>query len=240
MPQLTLVLGRKPVQVYNLNQNRVRIGREGDVDILIDNPGVSRLHAELRKEGDGWTLTDMGSANGTFLNGQRVSATQLLKEGDEIGMGKFSVLFDKAVADAPASSPTPAPKPASRPATGELQGGTMHLKAHEVSQLLNDASNKRRAYVEWESGGQKGTHYLAESPAVLFGTDDLCDVVVPKGPKHHLLVIRKDKGCEIRNLAMFGKMKVGGSQTRKARLKDGDVVEMAGLKLTFVGDLSGL
>jgi hypothetical protein len=232
MPQLTVVLGRKPLQVYNLDQTRVRIGREAGVDIVIDNPGVSRLHAELRKEGDGWTVTDLGSANGTFLNGQRISATQLIKAGDEIGLGKFSLLFEKALAAPGAAAPKPAPAEAAAQ-------GTMHIKAHEVAQLLNDASKQRRAQIGWEAGGQKGTHYLADAPAVLIGTDDLCDVVVPRGPKHHLLVVRKDKGCEVRNLAMFRKMKVGGAVTRKARLKDGDVVEMSGLKLTFVGELGG-
>ena len=231
MPQLTLVLGRKPVQVYNLDQNRVRIGREAGVDIIIDNPGVSRLHAELRKEGDGWTVTDMGSANGTFLNGQKISATQLIKAGDEIGLGKFSLLFEKALA---APAPAATARPAAAPSVSE---GTMHIKAHEVTQLLNDASKQRRAQIVWEAAGQKGTHYLADAPAVLVGMDDLCDVVVPRGPKHHLLVVRKDKVCEVRNLAMFGKMKVGGTVTKKARLKDGDVVEMSGLKMTFVGDL---
>jgi hypothetical protein len=231
MPQLTVVLGRKPVQVYNLDQTRVRIGREAGVDIVIDNPGVSRLHAELRKEGDGWTLTDMGSSNGTFLNGQKISATQLIKAGDEIGLGKYSVLFEKALA-APV-----APSAAARPAAPVADTGTMHIKAHEVTQLLNDASKQRRAQLVWEAGGQKGTHYLADAPAVLVGMDDLCDLRVPKGPKHHLLVMRKDKGCEVRNLAMFGSMKVSGAVTKKARLKDGDVVEMAGLKLTFVGEL---
>jgi hypothetical protein len=235
MPQLTVVLGRKPVQVYNLEQTRVRIGREAGVDIVIDNPGVSRLHAELRKEGDGWTVTDMGSSNGTFLNGQRISATQLIKAGDEIGLGKYSVLFEKALAAPAAAS---APRPAAAAAVAETQG-TMHIKAHEVTQLLNEASKQRRAHIVWESGGQKGTHHLADAPAVLVGTDDLCDVRVPKGPTHHLLIVRKDKGCEVRNLAMFGKMKVGGTVTKKSRLKDGDVVEMSGLKLTFVGELGG-
>jgi predicted component of type VI protein secretion system len=234
MPQLTVVLGRKPVQVYNLEQTRVRIGREAGVDIVIDNPGVSRLHAELRKEGDGWTVTDMGSSNGTFLNGQKISATQLIKAGDEIGLGKYSVLFEKALAAPAVTGVRPAIAAAGAEATG-----TMHIKAHEVTQLLNEASKQRRAHIVWEAGGQKGTHHLADAPAVLVGTDDLCDVRVPAGPKHHLLIIRKDKACEIRNLAMFGKMKVGGAVTRKARLKDGDVVEMSGVKLTFVGELGG-
>jgi hypothetical protein len=91
----------------------------------------------------------------------------------------------------------------------------------------------------WESDGQKGTHYFHEAAAVLIGTDELCDIRVPKGPKHHLLLIRKDNECEARNLAMFGTMRVGRSATRKAKLKDGDVLEMGGVKVTFVGELGG-
>ena len=233
MPQLTLVLGRKPMQVYDLDQTTVRIGREAGMDIIIDNPSVSRAQAELRKEGDGWTVTDLGSANGTFLNGDRIASTRPLKAGDEIGIGKFSILFEKTVAAAPQASAAPPRAP-----TDEHQG-TMQIKAHEVTKLLDDYSKQRRAHIEWESGGQKGTHHFTDASAVLIGTDDLCDVRVPKGPKHHLLVIRKDKGCEIKNLALLGKMRVGGSAARKARLKDGDVVEMSGVKLTFVGDLAG-
>lgn len=116
--------------------------------------------------------------------------------------------------------------------------GTMHIKSHEVKELLQDSERKRRAHVTWESGGQRGTHYLSDAPAALFGTDDLCDVRVPKGPKHHLLVINKDKGCEARFLGAWGSMKVAGRSTKKAHLKDGDVVEAAGLKLAYVADIN--
>jgi len=234
MPQLTLVLGRKPMQAYNLDQPTIRIGRDGGMDIVIDNPSVSRQQAELRKEGDAWVVADLGSANGTFLNGKKIASPQPLKPGDEIGVGKFSVLFEKAVVvPEAAKTPAAAAVPAGEPA------GTMHIKAHEVTRLLKDYSKQRRAQINWESGGQKGTHYFSDQSAVLIGTDELCDIYVPKAPKHHVLVIRKGDQYEVRYLAMFGSMKVGGSGTKKARLQDGGVVEVGGLKLTFVGDLGG-
>ena len=231
MPHLTLVLGRRPMQVYDLDQPTVRIGRDAGMDITIDNPGVSRAQAELRREGNGWVVADLGSSNGTFLNGKRITAPVALKAGDEIGIGKFSILFEKTLPVAPA------PAQGSRPDAAGGQEGTMHLKAHEVSQLLSEASRKRRAHIEWQSGDQKGSLDLTEVSVALFGTDDLCDVRVPIGPKHHLLLIRKDGRYEVRNLATLKRMRVGGAVLRKTLLKDGDTVAMAGLELRFVAEL---
>lgn len=234
MPKLTLLLGRKMIQIYDLDQEMIRIGRDETMDVFIDNPSVSRRHAEIRREGDGWVVADLGSSNGTFLHGTRIETPQALAAGDEIGFGKFSVLFDKAMAAKPEEHPH-AKARAVGPAGTE---GTMHIKAHEVKELLEDSERKRRAQVRWESGGRKGTHYLSETPAVLVGTDDLCDLRVPRGPRHHLLVVNTDDGCHVRNLAMFGKMTVQGRATKKATLKDGDVVEMGGVKLTFAADIA--
>ena len=233
MPKFTLLLGRKTMQVYDLDQPAIRIGREEDMDILIDNPSVSRRQAEIRREGEGWVVEDLGSSNGTFLHGQKIDGAQAVVTGDEIGFGKFSMVFDKVVGDEPVSA-------SHAPAQPGMAGfeGTMHIKAHEVKELLKDSERKRRAHVAWESGGQRGTHFLSESPAALIGTDALCDVRVPKAPKHHVLVINSDDGCEVRNLHNWTKMKVNGSAKNPASLKDGDVVVVGGLKLTFVADIA--
>lgn len=233
MPKLTLLVGRATMKVYDIDQSAIRVGRDEEMDIVIDNPSMSRRHAEIRQEGDGWVVEDLGSSNGTFLRGQKISGPQPVAAGDEIGFGKFSVVFDKVVGAEPAT--------AARAHAQTLPGatdGTMHIKAHEVKELLQDSERKRRAHLLWEAGGRRGQHYLSEAPAALFGTDDLCDVRVPKGPKHHLLVMNHDGGCQVRNLAMWGKMTVGGRTVKKASLQNGDVVEMSGLKLTFVADIS--
>ena len=77
----------------------------------------------------------------------------------------------------------------------------------------------------------------SEAPAAIFGTGDLADVKVPKGNKHHLLVVTRKSGCEVRNLHAWTKMKVNGRATDLATLKDGDKVECGGIQLTFVAEL---
>lgn len=233
MPNLTLLVGRATMKVFDIDQPTIRLGRDEDMDIVIDNPSVSRRQAELRREEGGWVVEDLGSSNGTFLHGERIEGPQPIRTGDEIGFGKFSLVFDKVVG----SVSGPASGVRSQPVTAVAEG-TMHIKPHEVKELLQDSERKRRAHLVWEAGGRKGQHYLSEAPAALFGTDELCDVRVPKGPKHHLLVMNHGGGCEVRNLAWWGKMTVGGRTVTKAALKNGDVVQMSGLKLTFVGDIA--
>ncbi len=61
---------------------------------------------------------------------------------------------------------------------------------------------------------------------------------MPKAPKHHVLLMTVDGRCEVRYLAMFGSMTVRGRGTKRASLRDGDVVEVGGLKITFMDDVA--
>lgn len=240
MPKLTLLLGRRTMQAYDFKQPSIIVGRDEGADVIIDNPSVSRRHAEIRLGDSGWVVEDLGSSNGTFLRGHRIEGAQSIGLGDEIGFGKFSIVFGKALGEGevPVAAPSPmADKPAPPPGMPVAEG-TMHINPHEVKELLKEADRKKRAHFIWESGGQRGTHYLSDQPAVLIGTDELCDLRVPKGPKHHVLLMTLDGGCEVRYLAMFGSMTVRGQGTKRARLRNGDVIEASGLTITFMDDVA--
>jgi hypothetical protein len=229
MPKLTLVLDRKPVQVYELDQPVIRIGRGESSDVLIDNVSVSRRHAEIREESGAWLLRDLGSSNGTFLNGQRVSADQPLRPGDEISFGKFSILFERVLAE-PHGADT-----AAVPAAAET-GVTLHLRPEEVERLHRAAAQRRSAQLQWEAGGQRGTHYL-EGPGALVGRTPLCELRVPAGPRQHVLIMRGAQGFEVRNLARFRRMRVSGVVAPRAPLKSGDTIEIGGLRMTFMDEV---
>lgn len=241
MPKLTLLLGRRTMQAYDFKQASIIVGRDEGADVLIDNPSVSRRHAEIRLGDEGWVVEDLGSSNGTFLKGVKIEGPQSIGLGDEIGFGKFSIVFGKALGEGevPISKPSPMADAPPRPPQASMQtgAGTMHINPHEVKELLKEADRKKRAHFIWESGGERGTHYLSDQPAVLIGTDELCDLRVPKGPKHHVLIMIIDGNCEVRYLALFGSMSVRGRSTKRSRLKNGDVVETGGLKITFMDDV---
>jgi hypothetical protein len=70
------------------------IGRSRQCEVMLDDPNVSRQHAELRARGGSWVLTDLGSTNGTRLNGRRVDGPEVLKPGDEIEIGTSKIKFE--------------------------------------------------------------------------------------------------------------------------------------------------
>lgn len=77
---------------YFIDTDVTGIGRHPDSQIFLDDITVSRRHAEIRRSGNGFTLNDLGSLNGTYLNRDRVEETRLTS-GDEVQVGKFKLVF---------------------------------------------------------------------------------------------------------------------------------------------------
>jgi hypothetical protein len=70
------------------------IGRSRECDLVLDDPNVSRRHAELRREDDGWAVHDLGSTNGIKVNGRRSRGARL-NPGDEITLGISRLTFEQ-------------------------------------------------------------------------------------------------------------------------------------------------
>jgi pSer/pThr/pTyr-binding forkhead associated (FHA) protein len=82
---------------FLLDQDVTTAGRHPDSDIFLDDVTVSRRHAEFRREGHGYTVHDVGSLNGTYVNRERIDATPL-SGGDEVQIGKFRLVYLTAAA----------------------------------------------------------------------------------------------------------------------------------------------
>jgi hypothetical protein len=70
------------------------IGRSRDCDVVIDDAGVSRRHAEIRPGSGGWTVADLGSTNGVRVNGAEVRGAQALAPGDRVELGSTEIVFE--------------------------------------------------------------------------------------------------------------------------------------------------
>ena len=90
--RLVVRRGPQPNQVYPLEQGIVTLGRDITNDIVINDPEVSRHHCRLTQGAGGYTLEDLGSTNGTFVNGQRLTGPRPLSPGDMIGLGETVTL----------------------------------------------------------------------------------------------------------------------------------------------------
>src|SRR5215211_6715474 len=82
-----------------LGRLRITIGRSARNDVCVPDPFASRVHAEVRREGDGYVLQDLGSANGTYYNGSRLDQPVALTHGSRIQIGETEIVFkDQATA----------------------------------------------------------------------------------------------------------------------------------------------
>jgi hypothetical protein len=70
------------------------IGRSRDCDVVLEDPNVSRHHAEVRPSGGSWIVNDLGSTNGIKVNGRRVRGPESLKRGDVIEIGTSRITFE--------------------------------------------------------------------------------------------------------------------------------------------------
>lgn len=98
--QLVMRAGPHPGKVYELTQGELTLGRDVSNHLVINDPEVSRRHARLYSQLGSYIIEDLGSTNGTFVNGQRLLGPYTLRHGDVIGLGETvsleyqALLFD--------------------------------------------------------------------------------------------------------------------------------------------------
>jgi serine phosphatase RsbU (regulator of sigma subunit)/pSer/pThr/pTyr-binding forkhead associated (FHA) protein len=92
--------------VVELQRLRTTIGRSVRNDLWTDDPFTSRLHAEIRQRGDGFWLSDSGSANGTYLNGARLTAPVMLRDQDVFRVGETEIVYVERDETAPLKGQT--------------------------------------------------------------------------------------------------------------------------------------
>lgn len=145
----------------------VTIGSQGgQVDVVLPDPTVSRVHAQVLVEGNGLILIDMGSTNGTLHNGRRLPphTPVQLSEGDEVAFGsartwKMTVTSAASPAQAPQQSPAQGPQQ-------QVQG----VSATSASPGNRHAADKPK--------GQSLMALLAQKPEITIGRSSECDVVI--------------------------------------------------------------
>lgn len=120
----------KPERAIELGE-RLSIGRSTANQLVLEDQKASRSHAEIRHLGGGrYRLSDLGSANGTWLNGRRVSVPKELEDGDQINIGSVLIRFV-----APAKTETPASR-------GETATGTaLFMRNERIVVLVADIRN---------------------------------------------------------------------------------------------------
>jgi hypothetical protein len=96
--QFVMRSGPTPGVTFPLEGEQLTIGRDSNNGVAINDAEVSRKHSRLMFQGGKYVLEDLGSTNGTFVNGQRLAGPVVLKPGDVVSLGEQIVLMYDAIA----------------------------------------------------------------------------------------------------------------------------------------------
>jgi serine phosphatase RsbU (regulator of sigma subunit) len=135
MPRLVVIKGADAGRSFELDAPELIIGRQTGAHIRLDGPKVSRRQARVFREGDGFHLEDLGSSNGTFLNGKKLEAPAALQRMDEIEIGPYLLRFESG--DAPAEFTIRA-RTAANAQNAELYSGDAAHKLKVILRLSSD------------------------------------------------------------------------------------------------------
>lgn len=106
--QLIMRSGPTPGAAFTLEGDQLTIGRDSVNEIVINDAEISRRHARLTFQGGKYVLEDLGSTNGTFVNGQRLAGPRVLKAGEVVSFGEQIVMvFEATSFDAGATVVSP-------------------------------------------------------------------------------------------------------------------------------------
>lgn len=167
---------------YTIGDQPLRLGRDAGSDVVVSGHEVSRQHAEIRKDPDGYLLIDM-SVNGTYVNGQRIGKTHRLARADVIRIGNDEFRF---YADARHSGPQMIPAVAAEPEPGPTEpppGAPQRLSDTMLGVPLarNTPPSPTAAPLAsllFRSGELKGKRLPIKVPVVNIGRGDYNDLVI--------------------------------------------------------------
>src|SRR4030067_751958 len=157
--QLVMKTGPAPGKTFAIEKSELFFGRDVANEVFINDAEVSRRHARLTVQSSGYILEDLGSTNGTFVNGQRLTGPRVLRLGDMIMLGEnVSLVFEMASYDpnatmvsAPGTVVAPQPPPIVAPPAPE-PAYVGRVPAGPLEPVIPEERGPRRTWL-WVSCG---------------------------------------------------------------------------------------
>ena len=226
MAKLVIFLDDKVLKEVALNKDRITLGRRPHNDVVIDNLAVSGEHAVLLREGDGYVVQDLGSTNGSYINGKPVKRAPF-REGDSLDIGKYTLrLLSDARASAFAGSRF---APSGYTPSGYSSTGARAGAATAAGTQVADTGSRSTQYQELGgaplklrvvNGSSAGAELALDKSRTTFGQRGVMVVAIQRNPRgYELSQIEGDERVRINGTAL-GVVPVV--------LSAGDVIEMAG------------
>lgn len=221
----------------------LNVGRAEDNEIMLIDDHVSRHHAIFRLEDGTVWLQDLGSANGTFVNGERIAGGCRLYHGDQVAfdvvgfqlVGKGGDLTDvrpRRRAVSGEDEPTRAPLKLAASGPSET---TEIAVVDDAAPLVVPPTEETGAFLLGASEPVSGLTFRTRIGRTVIGRGPGCDVVIPDptvSARHAEIMVRPES-CTVTNLLATNGTRVNGEMVQSAELKDGDVLRIGRVQLVF-------
>jgi pSer/pThr/pTyr-binding forkhead associated (FHA) protein len=226
MPEIVVKYQDKVIEKVVTEKKRITIGRTADNDIVLDNLGVSRKHAQIEFSPDSAVIMDNESLNGTFVNNRKITE-EILKEDDQITIGKYNLIYRK--------------EPEKAQKLTDLNG-TMVLRTKKQKELL-EKDRKERELVS-KSGcslllgleNSDTDKYWLDKDVITMGKSKFADITA-RGfflSRIQAKISKKKDGFFIVNLGRKKKTKLNGESIHSQRLKNDDLIQVGRSIFRFV------
>lgn len=232
MPKLIVALDGVVIKEVQLTKDRTTLGRRPYNDIVIDNLAVSGEHAVLEMGQGGVTLEDLGSTNGTYVNGRSVRRHGL-QHNDTIEIGKYKVKFLNEAADTQFEKtmlvrPAPAEPAVPPPPLLEPHTQTPAQTAPQPTQPmdLDDFTAPPQAVLKLLSGPAAGREVALVKAVTTLGRAGVAVAAITRRPRGFVLGhVSGDPAPLLNGVAVQGEA---------VALHSGDILELAGTRMQFV------
>jgi len=229
--KLILLHAGGPEQEFELGKSSISLGRALTNDIILSDTRVSRSHARLECGPAGCILTDLGSSNGTHLNGARLAGTASLAPGDVIGMGSAQLRFQPHIAPQPESDP-PGISTMSLTAIDSENSLNSVLDNEALPVAINENSIPRLVVLGPEGSWEISLEKLER--AVIGRLDDNQVVLPhPKVSRRHAEVVRQGGVFVLRDLNSANGCWIGSRRVEEAILQNGDEFRIGEARIVF-------
>lgn len=220
--EIIVMLADKIVNKYAIEKTETTIGRSAGSDILLDNPGVSRHHAVITEKGGKFIVEDKGSANGTFISGEKITSREL-KNSDRIQILNYSLTLKLPQVDAEKTVllTQPIAQPSAQTPIPPSVSGEVKTKPTGQSKLVFEDNRE---------------HVLKSTVTTIGIGDDMELKLEGRGiAEHHASILRGKQG-EFTIVHKGGRAAttISGEKIQEHRLKNGDVIEIGQYKIKYV------
>ncbi len=233
MATLSLRFKQTMVNVYKLDEaETTTIGRSMENNIVIDNVAVSGRHAQITADAFGFMLKDLGSTNGTFMDGKPIK-TRRLKDGDIILIGKHELVF---TAEAPETD-IKMNSQAHAPSLATSENHTVFLRTGSHEEMLRkDSARGRKAPLLTIKFKDKVLYkHLLKNRQTEIGRNPKSEIVIdnPAVSSSHAMLLWEENEFTIQDLGSKNGTYVNQKPVTKCRLQSGDIITIGRHELVF-------